>query len=835
MQEERKKHSINEHKQWDQYFGRSASAGMSNGPSRTASPSGVGGSRSQNTGQKLGHNSINTLDNATRASNLRSTRNQHEEDDILAAFNASAPVDTSTHFPAPEQSRSSSRAPSVPPNKSHIDQSQNGYADEDDPFGLGTAPAPRTASINQDSTQIPLAEDDDDVLGLLGKPVSELPPRKSSSPPPSTATEAHPVDRAVAELVEMGFSAEKSQEALAATESGIDVQAAVGWLLNQAHSESRSKSQTPHEGKARRSNADPLESENNASGPAWMRQKSRASASRQQSEHRSTGAEKDAARYATELGNNFFKAANSLWNSGQRKITKAVADFNAENDSSQPRWMKEASMQRETSIPRRRESGTARGEPASRSPTATTQMTDDALLLEVGRERTQPTKSKSSKATPRSRMTPDSSPVMEDSKSGTLRRPVQQPMSAAQSRPRPTRKMNEEEEIQAYVSPARRKKAAPKHQEPEPELLFDSELSKTTSAQFSSTSTPSPLSQRSAVTKPSVPLPSRPKAPLRTIPTLSTIALQSSTSHRLAGTAAFKLGNYSEAASAYSSALRDLPHKHPLTIVLLTNRALTHLKNGDPKHCIADAESAIEVIGPSRGTGESIDIDGEEGAKDMAPYWGKAMMRRAEALEQLERLVDAAKIWKECVEAGVGGSTSIQGRNRCEKAAGISKPSSQSASRKPTPTPKKAAPKPNVTRSALDDLSGRPSLPHAASSEAVTRLRAANEAAAKADDEKFALSDSVAERVDQWRNGKENNLRALLGSLDTVLWADSGWKKVNMSELLNPNKVKINYMKGIAKVHPDKVRMVIERRMFDARHNTNIFKHSYPQLRLRSK
>lgn len=56
-----------------------------------------------------------------------------------------------------------------------------------------------------------------------------------------------------------------------------------------------------------------------------------------------------------------------------------------------------------------------------------------------------------------------------------------------------------------------------------------------------------------------------------------------------------------------------------------------------------------------------------------------------------------------------------------------------------------------------------------------------------------------------WRDGKQDNLRALLGSLENVLWPESGWKKINMSELILANKVKIQYMKGIAKVHPDKV------------------------------
>jgi hypothetical protein len=37
------------------------------------------------------------------------------------------------------------------------------------------------------------------------------------------------------------------------------------------------------------------------------------------------------------------------------------------------------------------------------------------------------------------------------------------------------------------------------------------------------------------------------------------------------------------------------------------------------------------------------------------------------------------------------------------------------------------------------------------------------------------------------------------------MWPEAGWNKVGMGDLVMPNKVKINYMKAIAKVHPDKV------------------------------
>jgi hypothetical protein len=80
-----------------------------------------------------------------------------------------------------------------------------------------------------------------------------------------------------------------------------------------------------------------------------------------------------------------------------------------------------------------------------------------------------------------------------------------------------------------------------------------------------------------------------------------------------------------------------------------------------------------------------------------------------------------------------------------------------------------------------------------------------NATAAAEEDEKLRLYDAVEAKVTAWQGGKESNLRALLSSLDSILWAETGWKKVNMAELVVPNRVKIVYMKAIAKVHPDKV------------------------------
>jgi len=208
---------------------------------------------------------------------------------------------------------------------------------------------------------------------------------------------------------------------------------------------------------------------------------------------------------------------------------------------------------------------------------------------------------------------------------------------------------------------------------------------------------------------------------------------------------------------------------------------------------VEDADTALKVIGPSLGHGEVVvivDANGAEEKRDMRELYGKALSRKAEALEQMERWAEAGSVWQSCVEAGVGGALAIAGRQRCQSAL-APKP-------KPTPRPSavnKPRPRPSATTS----------LTPAKSSEAVERLREANKAAAKEDDEKFALSEKIDARISAWRDGKRENLRALLGSLDQVLWSSSGWKKVGLHELVVANRVKIVYMKAIAKTHPDKV------------------------------
>ena len=681
--------------------------------------------------------------------------------------------------------------------------------DDDDVFGLhGQSKAQK--SNKEPTISVTKDQDNDDFLGDLARPVSEFPAKNelNESGKERVGQAELPEDRALAELVDMGFPTAKAQEALSKTESGSDIQSAVGWLLSQAHEKSKSNdSETRGHGPRRRSrdgSRERTESSLDSATPTWMRKpmSNKQTNSRQASRSPING-ENDAAKVAAEIGSNLFRTANSLWKTGTNKLNKAVAEFNHEGDPSQPKWMRNGGTEPErgkartsaSDIPVEKQTVPSH----AKTIPSTNSVTDEALMLEARDLRPKP------KISTRTTTKPSFSPEVAQSLETRLpddpsldqdmvRPKFFQQVQANDPRLRTQRRNIDEQGAQAYVSPARRRKPPPKPSSPEPKASAPSRtrssLSEGNVGDLPSGTSSRPSQQQSIPvriqnTKPHV-------AP-RSVPPVTPTALHSYNAAHQAGNAAVKRGDYASASNQYSLALSKVPERHPLRIVTLTNRALTNSKTGEPKAAIADTDGALEIIGESKGVGETIDM-GQEGMKDMYSFWGKASTRKAEALEQLEKWREAGLIWKGCVEAGVGGATSIAGRTRCERAANPS----------PKPVPKPATAKPQPKRPSPRALAmGSSATPQ--HSESVSRLRAANIEAERLDDEKFQLADAIDARLDAWRKGKESNLRALLASLDTVLWENAGWKKVGMGELIMPNKVKVVYMKGIAKVHPDKV------------------------------
>ncbi|KAL2315300.1 UBA/TPR/DNAJ domain-containing protein Ucp7 [Schizosaccharomyces pombe] len=247
------------------------------------------------------------------------------------------------------------------------------------------------------------------------------------------------------------------------------------------------------------------------------------------------------------------------------------------------------------------------------------------------------------------------------------------------------------------------------------------------------------------------------------------------------GNELFRKGDFSQAIEEFTNSLSQLPAKHTKRVPLLSNRSLCYQKVGDLKTCLQDVDELVDIIGEEKGHGESIRD------KSMNDYYVKNMVRKAQVLEQLEKYQESLNIWKDLIADGQISKLYIDGKHRCE--AAISSHSSESHSKRTTQQPKST---PNHTNIEVK-------------SERLQHVRMAQQKAEQLDEERSRLREPVQQIVNKWKEGKESNLRALLASLDTILWPECRWQKVSLSELVLPKKVKIAYMKAVSRVHPDKL------------------------------
>ncbi|XP_030455040.2 auxilin-related protein 2 [Syzygium oleosum] len=72
-------------------------------------------------------------------------------------------------------------------------------------------------------------------------------------------------------------------------------------------------------------------------------------------------------------------------------------------------------------------------------------------------------------------------------------------------------------------------------------------------------------------------------------------------------------------------------------------------------------------------------------------------------------------------------------------------------------------------------------------------------------EERRKIAENLDIEIKRWAAGKEGNMRALLSSLQQVLWPESGWEPVSLTDLITSTSVKQVYRKATLRVHPDKV------------------------------
>lgn len=551
--------------------------------------------------------------------------------------------------------------------------------------------------------------------------------RRARQKAPSVNSEAR--DEAIASLIDMGFSIDQATDALNHTDNGVNVEAAVSYIMTAAHQKARAKAGLPPENLSRTSTG---------------------------KDSRSGSTMKQAEQYFGAFANTVYKASDKL-------ATDVVNRFFSPPADDSPAWMRDQQKYK------------ARQRKYDEDPDELTE--DDIKRLNL-------TDEGSKLETPRSSNNYQRAPVPPPRRKFHAQEPVprrSQQNGDVKPRPRPRAEQpvpqapatQEEEEIDIFAPLPQ----APK-QSVAPSASQRVKASAGAGEMMSSSSRRRPTSRSQAAT----PLASKPQRPLIS---MSSIEKETFSEYRERGGVAFKQGDFCTALEHYEKSLNALPKNHILSILAYSNCISAYFKVGENKKVVESANTALAIIGPTRGASEEI-----EPGKNMKDFWIKISQKKAEALEHLEKHKEALQVWSELVENGAANKVTLDGKKRCQDVLNP-KP-------KETPRPKASTPvqrKPQSTPKPSSSGEG----------EALKRIRDTHQASQTLEDEKFRLHDQIEAKINSWKNGKEDNLRALLASLHEILWESTNWKKVSMADLVMPKKVKITYMKAVAKVHPDKI------------------------------
>ncbi|KAF9345597.1 hypothetical protein BGX26_002966 [Mortierella sp. AD094] len=611
--------------------------------------------------------------------------------------------------------------------------------------------------------------------------------RKEQSPrsSPSTPKVSSREDGDIAQIVAMGFSVERAKLALAMTEGGRDIEAAIDYLVQNDEAEDQlpprrrtpttSERKTPSERRPYRGDSDPSMEDRRRRN---QRQGQDASTVQQLQQHKDKFI-----GTASVFGMSVLSKANEIYKQGREKVQAVMEDMTAE----EPR----------STGARRHEWVEDEYKPSGGG----YKDSDSEDEVYSGRRQQQ--------------------------RENEQRKPQQQQQ---QQRLRQEKEGFED----TYVSSARRgtQSSSSRNQNTLFSMDDSSSTSKFTSPSNSKHNAPTKsTSSRPAAARAPSPLPSKPARPPRVLVQANSQQLAESNNFKEKGNEVFKLGQFGQAAELYLRASQALPSGHVLLIVTQNNRAAALLKIGEYRETVVECDRTILLVHGPDGQGHTDVLPASAGV-NLKDQLGKALMRRATAYENLEKYKEAKDDWVKLKELEPGHRNAAEGHRRCEKAIAVMNGSSPIVRKAPTsssssPSSSSSGVRANTglksTSSPMQDIfaSHQQSNNEAKTranlnqSEGVSKLRQTAALQEKEEDEKLRLRDKVDQKMTLWKAGKEDNVRALIASLGSVLWEGAGWKPVGMHELVTPAQVKIKYMRAIGKVHPDKLSSTttVEQRM----------------------
>lgn len=578
---------------------------------------------------------------------------------------------------------------------------------------------------------------------------------------PDRATSTDKKDTVLAELVDIGFSIEVSNGAIA--KMGPDLQACVNYIMSGGDSNDR---------KPRRSHTQ---------------------------ESNSKSLQGDFASNINDLSSDFFNKASIFFNKSKATVMKNIEqiqqDFGGEHsdnkgNNNMPAWMKNQHRYKKDAIERRQPGGNYEDygsdeeninqEEINRFMELQRQKEKERLKQRIdhfkevaknkingaGLGRSSPVKRPSNEQPP----TSNSSPQL-------------RPERTAQPPPKPQRQ--EPSSSRASASPKPSAKPAP-----QADLLGIGGAPVLSRPEKFKSSTPDDevyvSSRRRRNNNNSTPLLSQPKQRKTISDPLNQFQQSDYDISKEKASDFFSNGNYDGAHNLYIKCLESLPSNHELRIIINSNLALTSNKLGNYKESKQFCIDGLDLVGDEEiAKDETWILNG----KPIKVWYVKLLTRKAESLEMLELFPESLSCYSDLVSKfGVTDKKIMDARRRIRNIVDPPKPA-------PTKKPASSQPVSNIKSTNY---------------EAVERIRKQNADEKNQEDIKFRLHDQIQERLFDWSKGKEDNLRSLLMSLPNILPERLGFpfittKKLTINDLMLPKKVKINYMKVISSIHPDKL------------------------------
>ncbi|GMG19441.1 unnamed protein product [Ambrosiozyma monospora] len=573
----------------------------------------------------------------------------------------------------------------------------------------------------------------------------------------------------------MGFPIERANAALDSTDSGHDINGAISYLMNEAHAKTRPAQHT----------------------------------SRSDSHYSEHGEQDDIGTMVSDLSTEFMNKASLFFNTGRKKLQEGLDMYKQqqfEKSNNQPAWMKNQERYKANSMHLPGDEDEEQMDPETmrrlveqqrlkekklrvekeraikedllkrqHEASMLRQQQHQSSVFDAPKPRRRPTSRASSTASSSRQHTPvpSSSGSQHNSPSASA---TSSPSTTSTrphvAQPQPTKAKRADEALLDMLNAPIVSKTPP------PSRLDRLRNSSVDNEQVYTSSKRRGASNRSRTFTPAS---SSVKLPQVAI---SDAQKSRFTSAKTGANDLFKRGDFPRALELFEASLSALPSGHPFQIIAYSNLATVYSKTGNSKLQLESADKGLALVRSISENVKELDTVTIEDDKSVKSFWVKLVSRKAESLEHLEKFQDALAAYNMLIENGSASKPIMDGRRRCND---VLQP-------KPKPKPKpQQKPRPTRPSTTLQN------------NETVQRVKEQNRKQESLENEKFQLHDQVEAKLGAWRQGKEDNLRALLSSLQLVLWPELNWKTVGLTDLVLDKKVKITYMKAVAKTHPDKI------------------------------